>query len=217
MITVGKYHGSLTAQARREMTYILIFDKVNEGDVNTGPGARLPHGSAMPLTIYYDLKRAFAFFMMMHDSLSLAEVQLMFGLDDAAFEDNCFIYDDKAIDHYDFPIKDKDRTKRSREKADLLTEALKNWKPLVPEVKKETLSRKILNMKEAEEELVKGNDEEDGNETESEDDDDDVVAVEKSPKKSTSRSPEADTVDGGAVGSKKKKTDLKTTGSKSKK
>lgn len=166
MITTGRYRGDSQDKVKKDMTHILIMDKIPPDPKSSADG-RMFHGIAIPIKDWYDVKRAFAYYMMFMDSLSISEIELMFGLDDTCWEHNVKLFDDGRVDNLPLPAKNYERAKQSKEKAEVMVAAIEKWKPGQRAARQQSSRHTILTMKQEENRWTKheDDDEDDGNAT----------------------------------------------------
>lgn len=150
-MTVGSFYGTSSTGSKIEGSKkILIFPRIDtdkkEGDYwspryhpKPTPPGKLPNGIAINQSQWPDVKRSFAFLMAMMDSLSLAEVRILFDLDEEDFDKSTHSFegdeDKNEIDDAAFqePQRDRAKLRRSKSRAKALADALAAWQKTNPE------------------------------------------------------------------------------------
>lgn len=112
------------------MDYLLVLNKVPRGQVAVTPDSRLPGGISVPMSQWDDVKRSFAFFLMVYENKCAEEVKIMFDFErEDWYKENSRVYGDGKNDQLPIPEQNKAALRYSKEKASVLAKALEEWKP----------------------------------------------------------------------------------------
>ena len=134
VITEGKYKvASAPARHARTAAFIMIFSRLDEDGADptksVDENTRLPNGHAIPSEKWPDLKRAFARFMMIKESKSKEEVDLMFDLSALDYKSDKIFFDYDRGERCNTPPCDDGRLQHSQKRAALIAEAIKDLAP----------------------------------------------------------------------------------------